>query len=144
ALGSLGRSRAWPVIHAVSRDGRLLATTDGRTHTLGVPCPIHLWETATGKHLHLLSGHPTAVYGAAFSPDGKVLLSGGYDNLRAWDVATGKQLGRPVPHTGQVYAVAFAPDGKTFATGSEEVRLFETATRKQLRRLDKPPARPAL
>jgi WD40 repeat protein len=143
ALGRLGRARARTVVCAVSADGRRFATADTRPYDKDVRAAIHIWETATGKHLRWLPGHTGVVLGAAFSLDGTVLLSGGSAELRAWDLATGKQLGDRVPHEGHVYAVAFAPDGKTFATGSHEVRLFDSATRRQLRRLDKPPSHPS-
>jgi WD40 repeat protein len=55
---------------------------------------------------------------AAFSPDGKTVVTGGSDNTaRLWDALTGQQRGQPLPHQGAVKVAAFSPDGKTLVTG---------------------------
>jgi WD40 repeat protein len=70
-----------------------------------------------------LRGHTSALLSAAFSPDGKTLASGSYDNtIILWDVsdpAAPRPLGQPLTgHNDRVYSVAFSPDGKTLASGS--------------------------
>src|SRR5205807_112970 len=69
ALGRLGRVRARTVVCAVSADGRRFATADARPFDKDFRAAIHIWETATGKHLPRLPGHAGVVLGAAFSPD---------------------------------------------------------------------------
>jgi RNA polymerase sigma factor (sigma-70 family) len=66
----------------------------------------------------------------AFSPDGKMLLSGG-DTIHLLDARTGRQVRRFPAHGG----VAFSPDGKTVACRGldEVVRLWDTATGKEPR-----------
>jgi WD40 repeat protein len=70
------------------------------------------------------------VLGIAFSPDGRLMASGGFANdkdncfARLWDVESGKEL-RRFMH-GRSYgieALAFSPDGKTLATGAHDARL---------------------
>jgi WD40 repeat protein len=63
----------------------------------------------------------------AISPDGRRLLSGGFDNtVRLWDVASGKELRKLEGHTGAVYGVAFSRDGRRAVSASQDstVRLW--------------------
>src|SRR5262249_18289964 len=63
-------------------------------------------------HLRSVLEHHGDVQAVAFSPDGKVLLTGGRVSApRRWDVASGKPVGDPLPHPGETRAVAFSPDG---------------------------------
>jgi eukaryotic-like serine/threonine-protein kinase len=80
--------------------------------------------------------HDSWVWAVAFSPDGKMALTGGKDNLaRRWDTRTGKMIGKPLQHRYPVWAVAFSPDNRIILTGSGddekhkgEARLWNAAT----------------
>ncbi|WP_326826011.1 protein kinase domain-containing protein [Streptosporangium sp. NBC_01756] len=80
-----------------------------------------------------LTGHNDGVCSVAFSPDGKILATGSYDDtVRLWEVATGTSIGRPLTgHNDGVCSVAFSPDGRTLATGSgdDTMRLWDVGTR---------------
>ena len=84
----------------------------------------------------MLEGHSDIVYGAAFSPDGKLLATASGDSTtRLWNVGTGACARVLNGHTGIVSAVAFSPDGALVATASFDgtARLWEVATGNCLR-----------
>ncbi len=52
-----------------------------------------IWDATTGRELTVLRGHMDAVRSAAFSPDGKRIVTASYDRTaRIWDAATGKEI----------------------------------------------------
>jgi len=90
-------------------------------------------DPLTGNPSAQALGHPSQFSSGIFSPDGKTVLTGGYDNAaRLWDAATGKPIGTPMMHEARVRRVAFSPDGKLLLTGSfdKTARLWDAATGK--------------
>ena len=65
-------------------------------------------------------GYRGQVVSVAFSPDGKSILTGSWDNTaRLWSLK-GITLQAFIGHKNHVSSVAFSPDRKTILTGSED------------------------
>jgi WD40 repeat protein len=136
---------------AFSPDGKRLAVAGrlykpkapgAKTNGPGVGT-LKPFDPATGKPTAKLKADAKSVEGVAFSPDGKLLATGGTDmTVRLWDVATRKPHATLTGHRGFVTAVAFSPDGKVLASGGGsgggEVRLWDVAGRKQTAVLTSP------
>ena len=99
---------------------------------------------AWGQERTILEGHKGVVRAVAFTPDGKILASGGGEDrdgeLMLWDVVTGKNRTNLYGNFAQVTGVAFTPDGKTLASVSlgGYIQLWEVATGKNTMTFPRP------
>jgi WD40 repeat protein len=120
----------------VSADGKLVAM---RSNVRVNDNAIRLLDGA-GKELFQLEGHQALVESLAFSPDGKILASGGDDQvIRVWDTATGKPIGKWAGHNSAVQHLLFSPDGKVLVSSAgNNTRLWATETGKNFAKLEEP------
>jgi WD40 repeat protein len=109
---------------AFSPDGALLATgTWPRSAESTSPSnsmAVKIFKVDTGTLQVTITGHPDLVWGLAFSPDGRRLLSGSADGTAIlWDMRTGQKLRTIGEHVGSVRTVIFL-DNEHFLTASLE------------------------
>ncbi len=130
---------------ALSPDGRTLVVS-------GEGNRAHFVDVATGKEVRSIEGPnkaPHLMPGFArtleeslswfvFSPDGKTLAgASGKDSFSTWNVADGRLRFTIKDCRGKL---AFSPDGThLICSGEEAMRLYETATGKEVRRFNRHP-----
>ena len=76
------------------------------------------------------------------SPEGRYVLSGGWDYFILWDLLQGKKIqtfAYPNAFMGNIPAVAFSPDGKRFATGGKVTKLWNLISRQEIMTIDGAP-----
>jgi len=104
-----------------SPNGEYVISTEGNS--------IHVWKAINGKEISNMT-HEDIVSTVAFSPDGKYVVSGSFDDtVRVWEALTGKEVIR-MTHDELVREVAFSPDGKYVVSGSDDntARVWNAST----------------
>jgi class 3 adenylate cyclase len=79
--------------------------------------------------------HGNRVTQTVFSPYGKYILSGSYDNtLKLWESATGKEVRTFKGHERSITSIAISGDNELILSGSEDntLKLWESATGKEV------------
>ena len=99
---------------AISPDGRFILAAGGFHHV------IRLLNARNGKEIRRFSGHLRKIKSVAFSPDGRLAVSGSSrstihevdeHSLRIWEVSTGRELHK-IKSFEMISSVCFSPDAR--------------------------------
>ena len=118
--------RFLPILGAFLMVLSLLLVACGSTQTRS-PTPV---PNKPGTTVYTYKGHTDIVPAVAWSPDGKYIVSSGWDlTYQVWEVMTGKRI-HTIPG---MYVATWSPDGKYLATGSQyegdnNVHVWNTTT----------------
>jgi WD40 repeat protein len=89
---------------------------------------ISLLDVKDGREQRVLVGSSARALRLNFSPDGRLLASGGPDGVtRLWDVGTGQQV-REIRSPRGISALSFSHDGKMLAVGQASPNSIQLAT----------------
>jgi WD40 repeat protein len=120
----------------ISPDGQTLAIGSYRKIKVWQISEPHAWKTIKDTPpLYTLTGHAHIVSALAISADGKLLVSGSWDQtIKIWHLETGKLIRTLKGHRDQVYAIALSPDETIIASGSvdQSIKLWYLETGKLL------------
>lgn len=136
-----------PTVHPVEA---LAVSPDKSAVAAGRGNEIHVFDAGSGTYVRTLTdpglttpdkkpvraAHLALVDALAFSPDGKYLASGSFQEVKLWDAKTGALVRTVKGFADRVVALDFAPNGKLLATGGGapteegEIRLLEVPSGK--------------
>src|SRR5262249_10379386 len=84
---------------------------------------VRIWDPATGRLVHELTGFRGEVETIAYSPDGSLLATGDWaGDIRFWQLPSWPWQELPVPYHAlgpRIWVFAFSRDGRFFAASGE-------------------------
>jgi len=97
---------------------------------------VTIWKADSNWAPSSFQAHRRAVSGMAFTPDGRVLGTGGVEGTaKLWNLASQREIVTLRGHLKSVHALDVSPDGNRLATGSggaESVKLWDMHTHQEL------------
>jgi hypothetical protein len=109
-----------------SRDSQLLAATTWHEGSGGA---VRVWDLRADRELYTNPQPEAKASGAAaFSPDGRRLVTGGGERLQVWEARSGQEVQAVELRSGGVPSLCFRPDGRRLAVvlwHGQGVRVFD-------------------
>jgi WD40 repeat protein len=119
-----GKDAAWSLARFSPQGDRLLAA-NGSGY-------VALWNTRSSKVVWSKHAHRGSAMGLAYSHDGKLFASGGFDGLiHIWNAESLKEVMSLKGHLNEIWSLEFSPDDHYLLTSSkdETVRLWDAQTK---------------
>lgn len=94
---------------------------------------IRFWDIKTGQQNRVL--HVSDVHALAYSPDGYLLATGGYDSMiMLWDIATGQCIKKSNIEGGRIHDCEFTEDGNCLLMACDDgtLRLWNLTTWREI------------
>ena len=102
---------------ALSADGRY-AASGGKDQT------VYVWSLGTGKIEATLKGHSNEIWGVAFLPSNRQVVSASWDgSARLWDIKSATES-KSYKHPKDVNSVAVSRDGNQLLVGCDNRRVY--------------------
>jgi WD40 repeat protein len=132
---SLSRELAAIAVVRLSQDPELsvLLATEAMRITPTTQSEDALRQSLSESHVQaVMRGHTDAVSSAAFSPNGKWVVTASFDHTaRVWEAGTGRSVAELRGHMNWVYCASFSPDGELVVTASKDdpvARVWQAST----------------
>ena len=101
---------------------------------------IRIFDINTLQEKKVFVSHRLSSNVVRFSPDGKVLLTGGRDaHLNIWEVGKYEIIKSIPAHNWAIYDIAYSPNSKLFATASRDktIKIWDSNTFQLLKVINK-------
>src|SRR5262249_45683540 len=105
-----------------NRDGTRLASA-------GYDRAVRIWDTSTWREIRTLWGHTDLIWCVVYSPDGKLVASGGGNTdgtVRVWEATPGQEL-RTLRAVSAISGLKLSSDGTRLAasTNAGTVKVWD-------------------
>jgi WD40 repeat protein len=124
---------------ALSPNGRRFVSAAYNTRERRFDGTLKVFDSETGREICTFNGHRSAAGCVAFSPDGRLIVSGDINgSLKMWDADNGREIRTLQNDLPFVTNLAFSPDGKRFVSGYVDgtLKVWDTETRREVHALE--------
>ncbi|MEK6581809.1 MAG: hypothetical protein AABZ25_05425, partial [Nitrospirota bacterium] len=123
------------VTSEIFRFNNVVALSSDKRYVLsGGKATLKLRDAMSGREIKSFEGHTAEIHSVAFSPDGKLAVSGSADGtVRVWDLESSKEIKKLESYSGEVRSVVISPNGRyVVSTQDASVRIWDISTGEEI------------